>query len=556
MVRSLKVSGLGTFLSLIGITTMSDEPKQQPAQPTLLRNYISFAGIAICAAALTSFVMLVLIEFSGTGADNPYTALITYILIPSILGSGIFLVALGAFLERRRRRRDPDAHIAPFPVLDLNDPRRRRNVLIFLVLAFSFLFLTAFGSYRAFEYTESVSFCGQACHSVMKPEFVAYGASPHARVACVQCHVGTGAQGYAQSKINGMRQLWGVTCGHYSRPIETPVRNMPAAAETCQKCHWSEKYNGEELKVFDHYEYDEQNSLNRTRMLVKVGGGSPEAGPVGGIHWHMNIANEVTYIATDDKRTVIPWVRMKNATGQVIEYKTKDAKVTAQELDKAEKRTMNCMDCHNRPAHDYLSPNQAVDQSLSAGRLDISLPFIKAKAVEVLAREYNTNDEAVAAIAAGLNDYYRTTYPDVHTAKAGSVGGAVAEVQRIYQTYFFPEMKTDWSSHPNNIGHYNAEGCFRCHDGQHFASDGKVIRNECSICHTTIDQTWGGKTYVAENGLFKHPVDLGDRNTFQCAACHKGAQTFVHPLNLGDISQFACAECHKGQTFKMPLGGI
>ena len=133
------------------------------------------------------------------------------------------------------------------------------------MLSFAFLFLTAFGSYRAFEYTESVVFCGQACHSVMKPEAVAYTASPHARVACVECHVGSGAQGYAQSKINGMRQLWGVTTGHYHRPVETPVRNMPATGETCQKCHWSEKYNGDVMRVFDHYAYDEQNSLNRTR---------------------------------------------------------------------------------------------------------------------------------------------------------------------------------------------------------------------------------------------------------------------------------------------------
>ncbi|MBV9216149.1 MAG: NapC/NirT family cytochrome c [Acidobacteria bacterium] len=537
---------------------MSDEPEEEQTtkQPTLLRNYISFAGMAICAAALTSFLMLVLIEFSGTAADNPYSALITYIFVPSILGFGIFLILLGVFLEWRRRRRDPEAHVAAFPVLDLNDPRRRRNLLIFMVLAFSFLFLTAFGSYRAFEYTESVSFCGQACHSVMKPEFVAYGASPHARVACVECHVGSGAGGYAQSKINGMRQLYGVISGHYSRPIETPVKNIPAAAETCQKCHWSEKYNGEVLKVFDHYEYDEQNSLNRTRMLIKVGGGSPEAGPVGGIHWHMNVANEVTYVAADEKRSVIPWVRMKNATGQVVEYRAKDANFTDQQLASAEKRKMDCIDCHNRPAHQYLTPNQAVDQSLSAGRIDISLPFIKAKAVEILSKPYSTTDEAVSAIAGGLNDYYKTTYPDVYSAKAGSVGGAVAEIQRIYQTYFFPEMKTDWQVHLNNIGHYNAQGCFRCHDGQHFSSDGKVIRNECSICHTTIDQSWGGKTYTADNGMFRHPVELGDRNTFQCAACHKGDRTFVHPLNLGDISQFKCSECHKGQSFKMPLGGI
>lgn len=525
-----------------------------PASVSLLHNYLSFAGIAIAAAGLTSFLLLVLIELSGTAADNPYTALVTYIFIPGVLLFGLFLVVIGLLLERRRRRRDPEALIARFPVFDLNDARRRRSFLVLLMLAFFFLFLSAFGSYRAYEYTESVVFCGQACHSVMKPEFVAYHASPHARIACVECHVGGGAQGYAQSKINGMRQLWGVASGHYDRPVKTPVRNMPAAAETCQKCHWAEKYNGDQIKVFDHYAYDEHNSLNRTRMLIHVGGGSPAAGPVGGIHWHMNIANEITYVASDENRMTIPWVRMKDATGRVVEFKAKDTTISAREIEHA--RRMDCIDCHNRPAHDYLSPNAAVDQAFSAGRLDISLPYLKSKAVEVLAKPYTTNDEAVAAIADEINNYYRSSYPEVFSSKTSSIGAAVAEIQRIYQTYFFPEMKTDWQAHPNNIGHYNAQGCFRCHDGQHLSDDGQVIRNECAVCHATIDQTFAGKTIAARNGLFQHPVDLGDKNTWQCAACHQGAGTFKHPLNLGDISQFQCAECHKGQSFKMDLNKL
>ena len=159
----------------------------------------------------------------------------------------------------------------------------------------------------------------------MKPEYTAYQASPHARVACVECHVGSGAGGYAQSKINGMRQLYGVVSGHYNRPVETPARNMPATAETCQSCHWSEKYHGDAIRVFNHYGYDESNSLEQVRMLIHVGGGDPTAGPVGGIHWHMNVANEVTYIATDEKRQVIPWVSLKDKDGNLVEYKTKDS---------------------------------------------------------------------------------------------------------------------------------------------------------------------------------------------------------------------------------------
>src|SRR5436190_9446491 len=226
----------------------AENPQAKP--PTLFRNYISFAGVAIVAASLTSILLLFVIEITGSD-DNPYTVLVTYILLPSILGFGLFLFFLGALLERRRRRRSPDADVPAYPILDLNDPRRRRSFVVALCLGLAFLFISAFGSYRAYEYTESVAFCGQQCHDVMKPEFVAYNASPHARVRCVECHVGGGAEWYVRSKFNGMRQLWGVVTGHYDRPIKTPVANMRAATETCQKCHWSEKYDGDKLHVFN-----------------------------------------------------------------------------------------------------------------------------------------------------------------------------------------------------------------------------------------------------------------------------------------------------------------
>lgn len=522
----------------------------QPKTPSLFRNFISFAGFAIVIAALTSIALLVLVEFSG-GSDNPYTVLVTYILLPSVMGFGFFVAIIGALLERRRRRRQPDSPIAPYPVLDLNDPSRRRSLVTLIAGGFIFLFLTAFGSYRAFEYTESVSFCGEQCHTVMKPEFISHQAAPHASIKCVDCHVGGGPEWYVRSKFNGMRQLYAVAFDTYDRPIKTPIHNMRNANETCAKCHWPEKYYGEKLKVFNHYGYDENNSLRQIRMMIKVGGGSPERGEIGGIHWHMNLDNEITYVATDERRQEIPWVRMKTKDGQVIEYTSASANLTAQAIEQAEKKRMDCIDCHNRPAHIYLSPNQAVDQAFAAARLDVTLPFLKMKAVEVLARKYNTEDEAVAMILADLPRYYRETYPDVYSAKRASVDAAASEVASIYRTYFFPEMKTDWSSHINNIGHFNAQGCFRCHDGQHKSPEGRVIRNDCAVCHTTLDQTFAGQRIVPADGLFQHPVNLGDRNTWQCAACHTGDRAFQHPLNLGDISRFQCAECHTGQNYKI-----
>ena len=520
-----------------------DDPKPKRRVPGLLHNWISFIGIAIAVTSLTCIVLLILIEMSGT-TENPYTDLITFIFFPSILAFGLFVILAGVLLERRRRRNRSPEDIAAYPIIDFNDPQRRRTFVLAVCLAFAFLFMSAFGSFRAFEYTESVTFCGEACHDVMKPEFVAYNAAPHSQIRCVECHVGGGAEAYLKAKFTGMRQLYGVVTGHYNRPIQTPVHNMRSATQTCQACHWSEKYHGDKLKVFNHYGYDEQNTLNQTRLLIKVGGGDPDAGPVGGIHWHMNVSNDISFIS-DERRLAIPWVRSTDSQGNIVDYSVKDAGLTAQQVEQSAKRKMDCIDCHNRPTHIYLSPNQAVDRSLEAGRLDISLPFIKAQAVATLAKPYNTNDEAVATIAEDLSNYYRSNYPDVFAAKTDSINGAIAEVRQIYQTYFFPEMKTDWKAHPNHIGHLNAQGCFRCHDGQHFSREGKVIRNECSVCHTTLDQTAAGVNIPSVDGAFKHPVNLGDKNTWQCAACHQGDRTFRHPLDLGDISRFQCAECHK-----------
>jgi hypothetical protein len=415
--------------------------------------------------------------------------------------------------------------------------------------------MSAFGSFRAYEHTESVSFCGESCHSVMKPEHTAFQVAPHARIRCVDCHVGGGAQWYVRSKLNGVRQLYGVVFNSYSKPIKTPVHNMRPARDTCAQCHWPEKFFGDELKVLNRYGYDERNTPSRTRMLVHVGGGSPGAGAASGIHWHMNLANEVTYIASDEQRQVIPWVRLKDSDGNITEYVSKNSGLTPDEIARAPKRTMDCIDCHNRPTHIYLPPDQSVNEALSAGKLDTSLPFLKRQAVAVLSGTYSTEDEALKAIANGLEEFYRTNYADIYAGRRDSVRTAVAEVQRIYRTYSFPEMKTDWQTHPNNIGHYYFQGCFRCHDGQHVSlKDGKAIRNECNICHTVLDQTNLdqtnlGQTVAARDGAFQHPVDLGDKGALNCAACHKGNGAFQHPVNLGDISRFKCADCHSGKEW-------
>ncbi len=522
---------------------LSVEVESEDRPPSLARNYISFVGLAIVVASVTSDLLLFLIEITSP-TENAYIGILTYIILPSIMFLGLFVTAAGMIWERRRRRRVAPGSLMAYPKLDLNNPHTRRSFLTFLVVTFFFISASAFGSYRAFEYTESVTFCGETCHSVMKPEFNAYKAGAHARVRCVDCHVGSGAGWYARSKLSGAYQLYSVSFNKYSRPIPTPVHNLRPARETCEQCHWPEKFYGAQMKVFDRYASDEHNTLHERRMLINVGGGSPAAGRVTGIHWHVNPANEVDYVATDEHRQDVPWVSTKDKDGNVVEYFDRNNPISGDQISKLSKRKMDCVDCHNRPAHNYLNPDVAVDNSFTAGGLDPSIPFLKKQAVAVLTGKYETNDEALNAIDVGINDFYRSNYPDLYAQKADVIKSSVTEIQRIFQNYFFPEMKTNWETHPSNVGHLYSIGCFRCHDGQHVSKTGKVITNDCNICHTTIYDSEAPPESNTKTGPFVHPVDLGALADRKCDTCHRPDRPFKHPVDLGDISKFQCAVCH------------
>jgi hypothetical protein len=257
----------------------------------------------------------------------------------------------------------------------------------------------------------------------------------------------------------------------------------------------------------------------------------------------MNIANTIDYISTDRQRQAIPWVRIRDRNGNIVEYHDRNRRLTQQQIDSAEKRRMDCVDCHNRPAHVYLPPDAALNQSFAAGKLDTALPFLKREAAAALNRSYTSEDQALQSIASALDGFYKTNYSQIYSQKNDAVKGAVNETQRIFKTYFFPEMKTDWATHPNNIGHFYSTGCFRCHDGEHVSDTGKVIRNDCNICHTTIYDSVNPAASVKMAG-FQHPVDLGGLSERKCETCHKANEPFTHPVNLGDISMFQCVECH------------
>ncbi len=489
---------------------MNDRPKK----PSLARNSISAIGAIIAFVALMNTIFLIYIDVRGAHS-SPYMGILAWIVAPAILCFGLFLFIAGMLLERRRRRGKEPEEYSEYPKLDFNVKRTRRLVVGIFLGAIVFVTVSVIGSYQAFHYTESDAFCGTVCHSVMHPEYTAYKNSPHARVGCVGCHVGSGAGWYVRSKLSGSYQLYSVLFNKYSRPIQSPVENLRPAQGTCEQCHWPEKFFGAQLKEFNHYQYDEASTPHSTRLLIKIGGGSPTSGVTSGIHWHMNIANEVTYIATDKQRQEIPWVRIKDRNGRVTEYLAEGSKLTPAQIATTPKRRMDCVDCHNRPTHAYPSPDRTVDQALYSGRLDRTLPFAKQQAVLVLSRDYKSTDEAVKAIDRDFRGYYSKNAPEVFASKKAAIDRGVVTLQEIFRKTRFPEMRVDWRTHKDNVGHMYSMGCFRCHDDQHVSRDGKKITKECEICHSVLGN--GGAA-----AQFEHPVDLGDLRDFNCTDCHTG----------------------------------
>jgi nitrate/TMAO reductase-like tetraheme cytochrome c subunit len=498
--------------------TPPERPERWHRSRMVMRNPVSLAGIALAIVSLSNIFIFVLIDQIAT-KPSPYIGILAYMVSPAFLVLGLFLMLVGVLLERRKKV----AATAFYPRIDLNDPTQRSAVISFMTFLLVFVMVSVVGSYKAYEFTESVSFCGQLCHTVMSPEYTAYQLSPHARVACAECHVGSGATWFVKSKLSGSRQVFAALFNTFPRPIPTPVHNLRPAQETCEQCHWPKKFYGGQLKVFTHYANDEKNTLRQIRMIIKTGGGDPATGAPEGIHWHMNIGNKIDYVAADEKRQIVPYIRVEDLRGRVTEYYAKDSTLSKEQIAKADKHHMDCVDCHNRPTHIYVPPDQAVDQSLLARHLDVSLPSLKLEAVTVLTANYATTDAAMQGIASGVQSFYESKYPAVAKTKQLEIRSAMSEVQQIFKHTTFPEMKVNWQTHPNNLGHFYNSGCFRCHDGQHVSADGKVVSRDCNQCHTLLSQT-DGTTSPAATAIaaFKHPVDLGDLTQVSCADCHSG----------------------------------
>jgi hypothetical protein len=322
---------------------------------------------------------------------------------------------------------------------------------------------------------DSTEFCGQACHSVMAPEYTAFQRSPHASVQCVNCHIGPGANWFVKSKLSGTWQLVAVTFNLYPQPIGTPVQNLRPARETCEQCHWPTKFVGDRLKVIPGYADDETSSEQKSVLLMRVGG---KQGSVSrGIHWHVDPGVRIRYLA-DEKRETVYEIEMTGPKGEARRYKGEGSAPAG-----AAWRTMDCVDCHNRPSHTFRMPVEEVDMAMSDGRLPRDLPFLHRESIRLLKASYPSQEAARQQIAAGLQAFYAKQYPAVAASRGPAIRDAAAVLGTLYSSNVFPSMKIGWGTYPNHIGHENSPGCFRCHDDAHKTADGRTISQDCSLCH-------------------------------------------------------------------------
>lgn len=491
--------------------------------PKSYYNWLSMVGTFF---AMFFFILIILLfllaQIFDLGAS--YVGLILYIVLPGFMVLGLILIPIGMISKLRR---DKKKNLTPgkrLPFVDLNIRHHRNAFLIVTVSTIVLLLVTSIGSYEAFHYTESVEFCGTLCHTVMEPEYVAYQNSSHAQVKCVECHVGEGTDWYVRSKLSGLYQVYSVLAKKYPKPIATPLHNLRPARETCEKCHWPEKFYARKMRIQKNFLTDSLNSEWDIILQMKTGPTYSALGLEEGIHWHIDPSTKIEYIYDDEDKENIIWVKYTNTkTGKYNIYKNMEEPVSDSTVNSHKKNTMDCIDCHNRPAHAYLSPPDYMDNLLTAGKVSKNIPFIKKYAMEVLYGAYPTKDTALMEIGKGILQHYLDDYPTYYATNKKLVDDALINIQDAYSKNAFPAMAVAYDAYPNHIGHLETNGCFRCHNNQFKSKSGRVISKDCNLCHTIIGQ---GKpdssTYSTfyEALEFKHPKDDEAWKEYNCSECH------------------------------------
>jgi nitrate/TMAO reductase-like tetraheme cytochrome c subunit len=440
-------------------------------------NWLSLLGGAITTASAMVLVGFWVVNVLGHGgSSNPYLGILFDLLLPGVFVAGLVLILAG-ILVRRSYLLSTDQVPSFFPEVSIHDPVFRHGLDFVVVATFINFIIVGIGSYRGVAYMDTVSFCGNTCH-VMAPENAAYHVSSHSGVACTECHVAPGTAGYVHAKVNGTKQLFMVLVDHYPKPIMADNK-VPVAAVTCLHCHDARTDIGDKLLVHTAYADDGANTQNTSLTLLHVGG-QDALGHLSGIHGaHMG---KIEYLATDTTNQTIPWVRKTNPDGSTTDFVASGTTVPKS----ARRRVMDCIDCHNRAAHSFDTAEGSLDKMMAQGSPSASLPFLHKEGLALLNTKYDSQGEAKTRIINGLITFYRSQYPAVWDTQRTQVETSANTLVKIYVDNVFPAMNVRWGTHPNNIGHTDSAGCFRCHDGGHTSKTGTTITNDCSLCHNLL----------------------------------------------------------------------
>ena len=398
-------------------------------------------------------------------------------------------------------------------------------VMTLAIVGFAIALVTA-GGIVAWEFSNSNAFCTNMCHAVHPEEPVAHAASYHARVNCVECHMGRLSTLQLMAiKPTHINELWGMIAG-YERP--TGTHSMRPARDSCEACHWPEARHSDTIRVKVRYEDDPKSRETRTTLVLHTGGGEARTGNALGIHWH--VAQDLEFAATDKARQKIALIKVKGKDGKETVYFDGSQGISRAEAEKLPLHRMDCIDCHNAAGHPFPNPANLVDEALQDGRINRSLPSIKKRSDAIIAKASmvtGKEEERAKLIDAAIAE---ARPKDAKDAK--SEDAFAKEMRTILLRTTFSSEKISWKTFPDNVGHKDFPGCFRCHDGKHMTDKQEAVRLQCTLCHNLpqVVREDGARSVVsvvnpdltppdshgAPNWMHEHRTQLDDT----CKMCH------------------------------------
>ncbi len=470
-------------------TATGAEDEKTPRSPWqhmirgLWRSPLGLLGVGITTISITLMVIGFIVDVLGI-FENPYVGILIYMVLPGGMLFGLLLIPIAAWYRRRQWHKYgvEKGHLT----LNLSNHMHRMGLLAFLVLSVVNVAILTLIGYEGYHFTDSPYFCGQVCHQVMEPEYTAYQRSPHSKVACVECHIGSGAKWFVRAKISGLRQVVAVITDSYSRPIPAPVHELRPARDVCESCHWPEKFYGKKVKTFYSFTNDNQTEPERTEIALHIGGRNPESDVFEGIHWHVSNDVEVSYLAADRGRTQIAKVKIKRPDGSTDEFIKQEIVESMGDTEHQEWRVMDCIDCHNRPTHIYDLPEERVDFGLLSKKINPLIAGIREDSLAVLTKDYATREQAEEQIGRDLLALQKSRDAKQAAIHAEDITKAGEFLLESYLGNVWPETGVVWGTYKKHLGHQNADegyGCWRCHDDEHENTKGETISQDCSLCH-------------------------------------------------------------------------